>query len=205
MAKHAGKLAIAMGAALILSALALFLHNRLEDRRAGEQAQAVLEELQGVMVTTPPTTQPEETIRETEQTQPTLPPDMPEVMLQGYAYIGTLSIPTLELELPVMAQWDYSRLRLAPCREQGSTRTGDLVIAAHNYDSHFGRLKLLHIGDTVTITEAEGMVFTYQVADRATLDPMDTQTVYESPYPLVLYTCTPGGETRVAVFCQEIP
>ena len=33
-------------------------------------------------------------------------------------------------------------------------------------------------------------------------DAEDVSSVFSSEYPLVLYTCTPGGKARVAVFCQ---
>ena len=50
---------------------------------------------------------------------------MPTAQIDGYDYIGTLTIPALELELPVMAQWDYDRLTIAPCRQFGTTQTDD--------------------------------------------------------------------------------
>ena len=79
--------------------------------------------------------------------------EMPVVMLDGYEYVGYVEIPALELKLPVMSDWDYNRLTLAPCRQFGSSRTDDLVIAAHNYESHFGHLKDLSVGDAVTFTD----------------------------------------------------
>lgn len=45
-----------------------------------------------------------------------LDPEMPVVMLDGYEYVGYVEIPALELKLPVMSDWDYNRLTLAPCR-----------------------------------------------------------------------------------------
>jgi sugar phosphate isomerase/epimerase len=76
--------------------------------------------------------------------------------INGYDYIGYLSVPVLELELPVMSEWDYQRLRRAPCRQFGSTKTDDLVIAAHNYPAHFGRFSQLHSGDLLTFTDLDG-------------------------------------------------
>ena len=57
--------------------------------------------------------------------------------IQGYDYIAVLYIPVLELELPVMDQWDYTRLTVAPCRYTGSIYSNDLVIAGHAYEPHF--------------------------------------------------------------------
>ena len=120
-------------------------------------------------------------------------------------YIGVLSIPALGLELPVISAWDYPGLRVAPCRYTGSAYTDDLVIAAHNYGTHFGRLKDLSPGDAVTFTDMEGVVNAYQVESIQTLSPDDVDAVQNSGYPLVLYTCTPGGQTRVTVFCTRTP
>ena len=37
------------------------------------------------------------------------------------------------LELPIMSDWDYGRLKIAPCRYYGSVRGENLVLMAHNY------------------------------------------------------------------------
>lgn len=86
------------------------------------------------------------------------------------------------------------------CRQSGSSCTDDLVIVAHNYDNHFGRLKELSKGDTVIFTDMEGIVNTYFVEKLETLGPDAVDTVLNSSYDLVFYTCTKGGRTRVAVF-----
>ena len=106
-----------------------------------------------------------------------LDPQMPVVMLDGYEYVGYVEIPVLGLKLPVMSEWDYSRLKLAPCRQFGSSRTDDLVIAAHNYESHFGHLKDLSAGDTVTFTDMEGIVNNYCVEKIETLNPNEVDAV----------------------------
>lgn len=144
---------------------------------------------------------PDET--ETVLTEPPLDPEMPTVVINGYAYVGYLELPTLELKLPVMSKWDYTRLQIAPCRQFGSSRTDDLVIAAHNYQNHFGRLKELVVGDAVTFTDIEGIVNTYSVERVETLNPTEVDAVQNSDHDLVLYTCTKGGKTRVTVFCDR--
>ena len=124
------------------------------------------------------------------------------VHIDGNDYIGYVAIPTLEIELPVMSDWSYEKLNVAPCRHAGATFSEDLVIAAHNYDKHFGGLKNLQIGDSVTFTDMDGDVFSYQVAVVETVAPTAVAQVLESEYALVIYTCTYGGKTRVAVFCE---
>lgn len=71
------------------------------------------------------------------------------------------------------------------------------------YDTHFGKLRELSEGETVLFTDMEGIVSTYCVEKLETLSPDAVDTVLNSGYDLVLYTCTKGGRTRVIVFCDR--
>lgn len=194
MHKRSGILLILVGTVLIVSALSLLLYNRQMDAQAGADAQQVLESMQSIM---------EGPVREeTEEPDPSST-EMPVLYLEGYEYVGYLTIPKLELALPVMAQWDYSRLKLAPCRQFGGAETDDLVIAAHNYRSHFGHLDQLEAGDQVTFTGVDGETYAYEVEKSGILRPDQVEDVQNSGYDLVLYTCTTGGKSRVAVFCDR--
>ena len=203
MPKKTGIAIVTAGAVLILSALLLLLYNRYEDAHAGQEAESLLENVEAVIETkrikVPVTSKRPDAAPSTTP----LDPQMPVVMLDGYEYVGYVEIPILGLKLPVMSEWDYTRLKVAPCRQFGSSRTDDLVIAAHNYESHFGRLKDLSVGDTVTFTDMEGIVNTYCVEKIETLNPNEVDAVQNSGYDLVLYTCTKGGQTRVTVFCNR--
>ena len=204
MPKKAGIAMIAMGAVLILSALLLLRHNLQEDASAGQEAENLMAQMQSILERqTLPSTQPTQPGETTEPTQP-LDPEMPVTYINGYGYIGYLEIPNLDLKLPVMADWDYDRLQIAPCRQFGSSRTDDLVIAAHNYDSHFGKFKDLAPGHYLTFTDMDGIVTTYRVEKNETLQPDAVDAVQNSDYDLVLYTCTKGGKTRIVLFCNRI-
>lgn len=201
MPKKAGILLTTVGAVLIISALLLFFYNRYEDYSAGREAEILLEDIVSAIEATDPTANPTETEGMTEEE--TLPADLPEVEIDGYAYVGYVSIPALELELPVMSEWDYSRLKIAPCRQFGSSRTDDLVIAAHNYTKHFGKLTIVEVGTDVFFTDMDGIENHYTVQRVSTLAPEDVDAVLNSGYDLVLYTCTLGGATRVVAFCER--
>ena len=112
-----------------------------------------------------------------------------------------LSVPALALELPVLPAWSEAELTRAPCRQQGSAEKGGLVIAGHNYASHFGSLSHLSAGDAVTLSAADGAVYRYTVVRVEQVAADDTDTVLAAVEPLVLYTCTYGGQARIAVFC----
>ena len=188
MPKKSGVILISLGAVLILAALLLFLYNRSEDRRAGQEAESLLEDVRSSMAANADPEPQEEPAEEI-----------------TYDYAGVIAIPDLSLELPVIDQWNYARLKVAPCRQSGAAADGDLVIAAHNYKSHFGYLDRLEPGASVIFTDMEGTVYRYAVEEIRQLEPEDVEdvsSVFSSEYPLVLYTCTPGGKARVAVFCR---
>ena len=207
MPKKTGIAIVAVGAVLILSALLLLLYNRYEDAHAGQEAESLLARVEAAIsaqaMDTPAATAPNRPDASEILAPTPLDPEMPVVLLDGYEYVGYVEIPVLGLKLPVMSEWDYNRLKLAPCRQFGSSRTDDLVIAAHNYESHFGHLRDLSVGDTVTFTDMEGIVNTYCVEKIETLNPNEVDAVQNSGYDLVLYTCTKGGKTRVTVFCNR--
>lgn len=182
-----------LGAVLIFAALSLFLWNRQQDRQAGELAEEVLPRIEEQIE--------ENNSGETASVDP-YSQEMPETEIDGNSYIGYLSIPSLGLELPVMSEWSYPRLRTAPCRYSGSTKTGDLVIAAHNYSRHFGQIKNLKPGDEVSFTDLDGVVMDYRVAEVDTLNPTDVEEMTDSGYALTLFTCTYGGRSRVTVRCN---
>lgn len=194
MRRISGKYIIFLGAALIMSALFLAAHNRFEDRLAGREATQMTEKVQEKIKTSENSISQSDTV---------LDPEMPKVKIDGYDYVGYLAVPTIRIELPVMAEWDYMRLKKAPCRQFGSSRTDDLVIAAHNYRRHFGRLKELETGDEVVFTDMEGIVNTYVIDIVQVISPDQTELVENSGYDLVLYTCTYGGKSRVCVFCDR--
>ena len=125
------------------------------------------------------------------------------ITVGGYDYIGTMEIPTLGLSLPIMSDWDYEKLDVAPCRQFGTIQTDDLVIAGHNYRRHFKYLYKLEAGDSVYLTNAAGTVIEYVVAKNRTLKATEVDTVQNSEYDLVLYTCTYTGAERVVVFCER--
>ena len=192
---------INLGLLLLAAALFLAAYNRNESYQAQQQSGAVMEEMSEALAQTVPV-----------QTAPgqTEPPELPEAMeeplrempvrtIHGRDYIGVLTIPALELELPVLSQWDYTNLRIAPCRYEGSVYNGSLILCAHNYSSHFGRLKNLREGDTVQFTDMDDNVYTYQVVGLETLTPTDVEGMESGDWDLTLFTCTVGGQSRVTV------
>lgn len=197
MKRKLGIVLIILGCGLVAAALALFARNRQEQIRAEEASRDAI-----VKVV--------EVIREQKQEEATVPAVLPEertmtvAEIDGYGYIGFLGIPSLELELPVMTDWSYPQLQIAPCRYSGSIFTDDLVVMAHNYPKHFGNLRQMRYEDVVTFTDMDGNVIEYQVVALDVLAPTAVEEMTAGDYDLTLFTCTYGGENRVIVCCDRI-
>lgn|GEM_PF-193198 len=158
----------------------------------------------------PPETQPaEEILPEPEETEPveTKPieteQEEPRLEIDGYEYIGYLYIEAIQVEVPVMSDYDYQRLDIAPCRQFGSVQTDDLVIAGHDYRRHFANIGKLQKGDKILFTDVNGTDYEYAVEKTETLAADAVDAVQNSGSGLVLYTCTYTGTSRITVFSSR--
>ena len=188
MRKWIGVICVLLGALCILSSVGFIVYNRWESENAARVTESLLEDLQSVI--------------EKNVQQDNLQTKMPTVKVDRYECIGVLSIPVLDLELPVLTDWSYAKLKKAPCCYYGSYYEKDFVIAAHNYKAHFGRLSELQEGDQVVFIDASGTAHYYEVVILETLPQNATKEMIISGFDLSLYTCTPGGSNRVTVRCN---
>ena len=137
--------------------------------------------------------------------EPTADTEMPVATIDGYDYIGYLSIPSIGLALPVMQQWSYPGLKIAPGRYSGALYTDDLVIAGHNYARHFSPLTHLTVGTEVLFVDMNDNTWHYAVSDTEVLQPTQIEEMAvktsESNWDLTLFTCTTTGQARYALRC----
>lgn len=201
MRKVIGIGCITLGLACLLISLGFVIYNGHEAKTGEEASQALLQSVQ-TSITKPPEHIPDE--MQPESIPETEAPQMLTVPVGNYNSIGILSIPVLELELPVLTDWNYEKLKSAPCHYYGSCYEPAFVIAAHNYPAHFGRLSQLQPGDLVVFTDVIGTVHTYEVVLRETLSATAIEEMITSGFDLSLYTCTPGGGSRVTVRCRTL-
>ena len=188
MRKWIGRVCVCLGAVCLLGAAGLIAYNRWEADTAEKASHTMLQTVQRGM--DEPDTNGEHE-------------GMATVTVEGYECIGVLSIPALDLELPVLTDWSYAKLKKAPCLYYGSYRETDFVIAAHNYQSHFGRLSELQAGDGVIFTDVGGIAHVYEVVLLETLSADATEAMITAGFDLSLYTCTTGGGNRVTVRCRK--
>ncbi len=207
-----GIIPITLGLLLIFGALCLSGYNLYDGRRAETSANNAVSLLEEVIPEPSRYSAPAEVSDEDSLPTEIEIPDyilnpkmsMPEQEVDGINYIATLRIPVLELDLPIISEWSYPNLKLAPCRYSGTAYLDDLVIAAHNYKSHFGNLKSLSPGDMVVLTDMDGNEFRYKVVTLETLPPTAIEDMTSADYDLTLFTCTLSGSARVTVRCDKV-
>lgn len=214
---------ILVGVLLVLASVGLVSYNTYDSARAGMESDRVLDELE-VLIQRNPIPVPthiqyidvdadgNESVRDElvyvspDDESQTVGQTIPTVQVDEWKYIGVLQIPSLRLTLPVLHKWDYSRLRIAPCRYYGSVYKHNLVIAGHNYSVHFSPVRSIRLGADVYFTDVYGTRYHYRVSKTETVQP--DQVAYmvttNGEWELTLFTCNLGGATRFACRCQLI-
>ena len=196
--KKIGKKLLTTGIVFVTAALSLFTYNKIMDFNAGKFTSSVISELKDY-------------IDSEQQSEPNIDNSIENNQflsnnsskwVKNYNFIGYISIPKLNLELPVISDWDYDKLNVSPCRYSGSLNNKDLVIAAHNYYSHFGNIDRLKKGDEVIFTDLDGKSYLYEVVLTDTLSSVEINKMTAGEYDLSLFTCTWSGIARVTIRCN---
>ena len=191
------------GLLLIAAALSLTAYNLWENQRATAAAQQALTAMKEQ-------SEPKGT-KSTEGLEAAIPEyvrnpnmEMPVVEIDGIEYIGTLEIPALELELPVISTWSDALLDCAPCRYVGSAYLDNLIIAGHNYRGHFGALHRLLAGEKIQFTDAAGNQLSYVAPRVEELPGSALEEMEAGDWDLTLFTCTLSRTSRITVRCDRL-
>ena len=121
------------------------------------------------------------------------------ITVDGIDYIGKIEIEDLSISLPVIRNWDYEKLNMSPCKYKGSVETSDLVIAAHNYQSQFGKIHDAIPGTEIIFTDVNGIKHEYITTKVEIISPYTENDLYSGNWDLTLFTCTNGGQMRYAL------
>lgn len=201
MRNKKGLILITLGILLLLGAAGLAGYNIWDENRAAESVENILRQMDTLIPKPGEVELPEGMIPDY-----LLAPkmEMPTVEVEENKYIGYITIPAIGIDLPVMGEWSYPNLKIAPCRYAGSAYLDDLVICAHNYAHHFGSLSQLSIGDRVEFTDVDGNLFEYSVAEKEQLNPDEAARMLSGGWDLSLFTCTLGGQYRVTIRCERV-
>jgi len=201
MNKFIWRMFILTGMLMILSAAGICVGNVLEDRKAEDYAEQVLADLKKTIPAEPavssPAVLPGVEIALPAETAPANTEDA-----EQQEYCGYLSIPAIGIELPVRQNRSEAELKLSPCRYSGSLETDDLIIAAHNYRSQFGKIRSLAPGDLITMTDLQGKTHSFTVSEIEIIDGGQIGQMMQGggeQWSLTLFTCTLDSQSRVTV------
>jgi sortase A len=197
--KRKGNVFITVGLLLIGAALLLVLYNIAENMRAQRLSEEALTPLREQITAAADSSLDDKTSNAEPLYKSYNEMTMPEISINGVNYIGILSVPSLGLELPVRGDFSYPALVSAPCRYDGSVYLNNMIVAGHNYSSHFGNLKRLKIGDEVNFTDGDGNIFEYKVSDVVQIGGTEVEEMKSGDWDMTLFTCTVSGKSRVTV------
>ena len=187
--KITSTLLIICGILLVLGAAALFVKVSNDDAKAKAFSQEIVSRLKDE--TPEAATSPSEKSADAGETL---------AVIDNVNYLGYLSFVGYDVTLPVFADWSFEALNYAPARYSGTVKDNDLVIAAHNYYSHFFLLNEMVEGNEVDLTQADGSIIRYIVKKVETLEPTELNKLTAGEY----FTCTPTGRARATVRCNKI-
>lgn len=183
-----GKIMIGTGIVCIFLSIFFGIYNYYEEVEAGNNSREVVEEIL-------------DNIQNINQEEDNV---LVYQTIKGYKTLGIISLPKLELDLPILTEWDYDRLKVGPCVYYGSIETNDLVICGHSYRTHFKYLSKLSIGDYIIITDVNNHEYIYEICDKDVINPYDIDSVIDSGYDLTLFSCYNGGTERMTIYCRRV-
>lgn len=176
------KILIIIGVIILIIASSMTVYNKYIELKAGEKSIEVLKELKSDIK---------------EEKEKTL-----SLNIDGNDYIGIISIPSLNLELPIMN--NYDNLNIAPGRYYGSQENDNLIICAHAYKKHFKYIRNLSQKDIIIITNTSNEKVVYEVLEVEILSPTEVEKMINNDFDLTLYTCTSDGLNRITVRANRV-
>ena len=120
--------------------------------------------------------------------------------INGRKIIGTLKIPVIELELPVM-EYSLENLKISACLYEGSLYENNMVICANNADNLFGRIKEMETGQLILFTDLENNRYIYQVKLPQVMNQSQDKKILDNLWNLTLLTYAEDESKRIVIRC----
>lgn len=128
----------------------------------------------------------------------------------NFSIIGSIEIPRININYPILSTIDDELLKISPCRFYGPypNEIGNLCIAAHNYndDRFFGNLNKLQIGDKINIYDSSNYLVSYFVYDTFEIMDSDLSCTNQNTYgkrEITLITCNNISKKRLVIKAKE--
>jgi len=125
----------------------------------------------------------------------------------SYSVLGILSIPKLNVRLPVLEDCSNSNLKISCCRISGlaNDKPNRLVVVGHNIWSHFKGLDSLEMGDQIAFTARDGVTYYYSVIENVALYKTEgAEVLAVDGWDITLITCKTDNTWRTVVRFKEI-
>ena len=184
---------IVIGFLLIVLAILLLSYNAWDDYLAGRKSKKVLDDLTDKIV-----------IPDEPSYLISSEVEMPTVNVDNNRYIGVLNLVPLGIKLPIISDYSYEKMRIAPVRYKGSVYLDNIIIAGHGYVSHFKNIKYLKVGDQITFTDMEGNIFKYEVIKQEIIDQDDVKKMEDGDWDMTLFTCNFDNSKRITIRLRNI-
>lgn len=133
---------------------------------------------------------------------------------KGYSVVGTMKIPKINFEYPVLEEVSTKALETAVIALYPSgdnlNLPGNTVIIGHNYRNglFFSNVKKLSNGDKIYVTDYRGTSITYEIYNKFEASSTDTsfyQRDTNGLAELTLSTCTDASnDQRIIIFAKQI-
>lgn len=127
-----------------------------------------------------------------------------------YYIIGTINIPLIGVNYPILSETTTELLKISPCKFWGAdpNQIGNFCIVGHNYRNSlfFSKVPNLENGDIIEITDLSGKTIEYSIYDKFIIDPEDTSCTSQltnGRKEITIITCTNDGTQRVVVKARE--
>jgi len=124
-----------------------------------------------------------------------------------YSTLGILSIPKLNVRLPVIDESTDANLKISCCRISGiaNDKPNRLVIVGHNIWSHFKGLDTLEVGDQIAFTARDGVTYYYSATEIIALYKTEgAEVLVVDGWDITLITCKTDNTWRTVVRFAEI-
>lgn len=193
--KRKSSILIVIGLLLIASALSLVIFNHYQDYSVDKQNKILLEVIEEKQI---------EDHTALYRQYPDVP--MPVIEVEDLSYVGTIIAPSVDLNTPILASYDAKTMEVTPALYSGTAYKHDMLLLGHNYQSCFGKLAYLNIGDEIQFIDNHKNQFYYEVnnifiAGEYEFDRIQSR---EDDWDLTMFTCTWSGKERVVIRCTLI-
>ncbi len=130
--------------------------------------------------------------------------------MEKYEIIGTIKIPKIKLEYPVLEKVTKRSLEISVCKFDGPglNQIGNTTIMGHNYRNglFFSNNHKLANGDDILITDETGTTITYEIYNMYYTDPSDAEYMRRDTNgkrEISLSTCNDDSSQRLVIWAVE--